>query len=135
MIVENNLSYEEYVEVMSTTGWTMPSERLVKEGLKNSINVKYVIDNETAGMARLITDHGYISLLADVIVKPKYQSKGVGTKLIEALINIVKSSLEDDEKFMIQLLAADGKKSFYEKFGFKDKKEVVEAGMYMWIKK
>lgn len=135
MIVENNLSYEEYVEVMSTTGWTMPSERLVKEGLKNSINVKYVIDNETVGMARLITDHGYISLLADVIVKPKYQSKGVGTKLIDALINIVKSSLEDDEKFMIQLLAADGKKSFYEKFGFKDKKEVVEAGMYMWIKK
>jgi len=135
MIVENNLSYEEYVEIMSTTGWAMPSERLVKEGLKNSINVKYVINNETVGMARLITDHGYISLLADVIVKPEYRSKGIGTKMIEALINIVKSSLQESEKFMIQLLAADGKKKFYEKFGFKDKKYVVEAGMYMWIKK
>lgn len=36
---------------------------------------------------------------------------------------------------MIQLLATNGKKTFYEKFGFKDKKEIVETAMYMWIKK
>ena len=36
---------------------------------------------------------------------------------------------------MIQLLSAPGKQTFYSKFGFKVKKEVAEAGMYMWLKK
>lgn len=72
MIVEDDLSYEEYIDIMSSTGWVVPAERLIKEGLKNSINIKYVKDTQTVGMARLITDYGYIALLADVIVKPEY---------------------------------------------------------------
>ena len=135
MIVEDNLSYDEYCEIMNTVGWKIPAKRLLENSLKNSITVKYVIDTQTIGMARLVTDYGYMALVSDVVVKPEYQGQGIGKKMINNLLQRLKSSLQEDEQMMIQLLAADGKKSFYEKFGFKDKKEIVEAGMYMWLKK
>ena len=86
-MIENNLSYKEYVEIMNSTGWILPSKRLIKEGLKNNINVKYVVNKETVGMARLITDYGYITLLADVTVKTEYQNKEIATEMINHLIN------------------------------------------------
>lgn len=135
MIEENNLTYNEYVDIINTIGWKCPSKRLLERGLNNCMTVKYVINNETVGMARLISDNGYIALLADVMVKPEYQNQGIGKKMINNLLDRAKTTLEEDEAMMIQLLSADGKINFYKKFGFKDKKEVVEAGMYMWLKK
>lgn len=135
MIQENNLTYEEYLDIIETIGWKFPSKRLLEKSLSNSETVKYVVNNETVGMARLVTDYGYIALVADVIVKPEYQREGIGKKLINNLLERAKASLEEGEAMMIQLLAADGKKAFYEQFGFKDKPEVVECGMYMWLKK
>ena len=135
MIQENNLTYEEYLDIIETIGWKFPSKRLLEKSLSNSETVKYVVNNETVGMARLVTDYGYIALVADVIVKPEYQREGIGKKLINNLLERAKASLEEGEAMMIQLLAADGKKAFYEQFGFKDKPEVVECGMYIWLKK
>ena len=43
---------------------------------------------------------------------------GIGKKLIQNIIDRVKENLEEDEQMMIQLLAAPGKKGFYEQFGF-----------------
>lgn len=73
--------------------------------------------------------------VSDVIVKPEYQGKHIGKKMINNLLDKVKDTLEDGEEMMIQLLAANCKVEFYEKFGFKVKKEVAEEGMYMWFKK
>lgn len=84
-------------------------------------------------MTRFVTDYGYIGLIADVVIKPEYQGKGIGTMLINNLLDRAKSSLEEGEVLMIHLLATDGKRNFYQKFGFKDKKEVVECGTYMWL--
>lgn len=135
MVEENNLTYEEYVDIINTIGWKCPSKRLLEKSLKNSMTAKYVIDNKTVGMARFVTDGGYIVLVVDVMVKPEYQGKGIGKKLINNLLARAKDTLEDGEAMMIQLLSAAGKKDFYKKFGFKDKPETVDAGMYMWISK
>ena len=86
-------------------------------------------------MARYVSDGGYAGLIMDVIVHPDYQGNGYGTEMIDYLINYLKNNIQDDEELMIQLLSAPGKQTFYSKFGFKIKKEVVEDGMYMWPKK
>ncbi len=135
MIEENNLTYEEYLEMINSVGWKCPSKRLLEKSLKNSMTVKYIQDGNIVGMARLVTDSGYMVLVSDVIVKPEYQGKHIGKKMINNLLDRVKDTLEDGEEMMIQLLAANGKVGFYEKFGFKVKKEVAEEGMYMWFKK
>ena len=135
MIELNTLTVEEYYKLLDALGWKKPSERLLKIGLEKGINVKYILDNQTIGMARYVTDGGYAGLIMDVIVLPEYQGNGYGSKMIDALINYIKSNLEENEEVMIQLLSAPGKQGFYSKFGFKIKKEVAEDGMYMWLKK
>lgn len=135
MIEYNSLSVEEYISILNTVGWKIPSRRLLEKSLKNGTNVKYVIDNRTIGMARFVSDGGYAGLLMDVVVIPKFQGNGYGKLLINSLLNYLRSQLEDGEEMMIQLLSAPGKQSFYNLFGFKVKKEVAEDGMYMWMKK
>lgn len=131
MIEENNLTYEEYLEIINSVGLKCPSKILLEKSLKNSMTVKYIQNGNIVGMARLVTDNGYMALVSDVIVKPEYQGKHIGKKMINSLLNEVK----DGEEMMIQLLAANGKVGFYEKFSFKVKKEVAEEEMYMWFKK
>ena len=46
--------------------------------------------------------------------------------MINNLLDRVKDTLEDGEEMMIQLLAANGKVRFYEKFGFKVKKKLLK---------
>lgn len=135
MIEFNNLTIDEYYKLLDALKWKRPSERLLKIGLDNGTSVKYVINGETVGMARYVSDGGYAGLIMDVIVLPEYQNNGYGTKMIEALINYIKDKLLENEEMMIQLLSAPGKQQFYNKFGFKVKKKVAEDGMYMWLKK
>lgn len=135
MIEYNKLSIDEYIDILNSVSWKIPSERLLKISLEKGINVKYVLNNETIGMARFVTDGGYAGLIMDVVVKPKFQGNGYGKKLIKSLIDYIKEQLIEDEEIMIQLLSAPGKQSFYSKFGFKVKREVAEDGMYMWLKK
>ncbi len=135
MIEYNKLTKDEYIDIMSSVSWKIPSERLLEISLKNGINVKCVVNNETVGMASFVTNGGYAGLIMDVVVKPNYQGKGYGKQLISSLLDFVKSKMHDGEEMMIQLLSAPGKDSFYSKFGFKVKKEVAAEGMYMWFKK
>lgn len=135
MIEYNTLKIEEYIDILKTVEWKIPPLRLLKKSLENGINVKCVVDGQTIGMARFVTDGGYAGLLMDVVVIPDYQGKGYGKLLISSLLNKLKEQLEDGEEIMIQLLSAPGKQSFYSLFGFKVKKEVAEDGMYMWLKK
>ena len=135
MIEINKLTIDEYYKLLDALNWKRPSERLLKISLDNGINVKYVLDSKTIGMARFVTDGGYAGLIMDVIVLPDYQGNGYGTELIKYLVDYLKSNLQEGEELMIQLLSAPGKQHFYSKFGFRVKKEVAEDGMYMWLKK
>lgn len=135
MIEYNKLTFEEYKMLLNDVGWKLPSERLVKISLEKGINVKYVLDSKTVGMASFVTNGGYAGLIMDVVVLKEYRGKGYGTILIESILNYIKKNLEDAEEMMIQLLSAPGKQDFYSKFGFKVKKEIAEDGMYMWLRK
>lgn len=135
MIEYNTLTKEEYIDIMSSVSWKIPSERLLEISLKNGVNVKYVLNNKTVGMASFVTNGGYAGLIMDVVVKPDFQGKGYGKALIKSLIKYIQSQMQDGEEMMIQLLSAPGKEKFYSNFGFKVKKEVAEEGMYMWLKK
>ena len=135
MIELNSLTMEEYYDLVNILGWKAPSKRLLKISLENGINVKYILDGKTIGIARYVSDGGYAGLIMDVIVHPDYQGNGYGTELLQYLTNYLKSNLQENEELMIQLLSAPGKQHFYSKFGFKVKKEVAEDGMYMWLKK
>ena len=57
-----------------------------------------------------------------LLLNASYQGRGIGTKLINKLLEQVKEGLHEDEEVLIELLSASGKTDFYRQFGFKDKK-------------
>lgn len=116
---ENVLCYEDYCSLRKSVGWLLFSKEQMETALKNScFTVTVVNNNEVIGMGRLIGD-GMYYMIADIVVSPSYQKKGVGTNIINMLIDFVVRNTPMGGRSSIQLIAEKGKELFYEKMGFK----------------
>ena len=109
----HNLSAEDYNRLRHSAGWVDLTLEQAKEGLKNSA---YVIaascKGEVIGMARCLSDGGYVRFIADVVVLPEYQGCGIGRHLVENILQEIRKNKKDDEYISINLMAAKGKKRF-----------------------
>lgn len=136
MIEYNNmLSVEEYCELRSAVGWLAILEEQAKSGLDNSDFIIACRDGKhIVGCARIFWDKGYIAYLADVIVKPEYQMRGIGKVLVNECIQYITRQLKNGWRIKIVIVSAKGKEHFYEKFGFEMRpNENDGAGMQMWV--
>lgn len=116
---ENSLTYEEYVSLRSSVGWKNFFEEQTKRSIENSLySVTFKENNEPVGMGRLIGDGMYF-LIVDVVVKPEYQNKGIGSQIIDLLLEYVEKITPMDGRSSVQLIAEVGKEAFYIKKGFK----------------
>ena len=64
------------------------------------------------GIARTLTDFGYVAYLADLAVDTAWQHQGIGRRLIE----LTQEALDDTA--FITLLAAPKANEYYERIGF-----------------
>ncbi len=130
----NHLFVEDYCRLRSSVGWAP----LVKEQAQSSLeNSDFIIscreNDETVGCARVFWDKGYIAYLADVIVAPKYQGKGIGKALVSECIKYIDSQLKEGWRIKIVIVSTKGKEQFYEKLGFQIRPNDKDgAGMNMW---
>lgn len=87
----------------------------------------YTKDNEQIGFARVVTDYIYFGYFMDVIIFDKFQGKGYGKILIEAM-------LEDSTIKSLKTLALKTKDAhqLYERFGF-DK--IGDSALWMSVDK
>lgn len=133
---ENGLTYEEYIALRDSVGWYNFAEEQVSKSIKNSIYDIVVEDNgQTIAMGRLIGD-GIYYIIADIVVKPEYQGKGVGSKIIDKLLTYVDTNTPIGGRSSVQLIAEKGKEEFYIKKGFKlIPHEFCGSGMRKIIKK
>ena len=91
--------------------------------------------DETVGMARVVSDGGYVYFIADVLVLPEYQRKGIGKSMMEMIMEYLNSKLKEGYCFQVDLLAAKGRERFYEEFGFiKRPNENYGCGMTQKLK-
>ena len=108
---------EEFNELFTSVGWGTREDSKIDEHRKMSIYSIWVYDNKSiVGMARVVGDGSYYTVY-DVVVKREYQNKGVGTIIMNDIVNWYKS-IEDDDTYLY-LGASYNKEKFYEKFGFK----------------
>ena len=131
---DNILSVKDYCELRSAVGWPSLIEEQAQAGLNHS---DFVIacheDGSIVGCARIFWDKGYIAYLADVIVKPEYQKKGIGKKLVRECVAYIDRQKKDNWRIKIVIVSAKGKEPFYEKLGFEVRPNENEgAGMQMW---
>ena len=133
---ENVLCYEDYCRLRESVGWTNFSKEQTQAALSNSLYTVAVFENSQAvGMGRLIGDGMYL-VIADIVVNPVYQVKGIGSKIVSMLIEYTTKELPDGGRTSIQLISEKGKEPFYEKLGFKRiPNDFCGSGMKMVIRK
>ena len=116
----NSITVEDFNLLRKSVGWFEIREDNAKTGLENSV---YIISakngNKTVGMARIISDGGYIAFIADVIVLPEYQGNGIGKTMMTFIMNYLRESINNGsfDYILVSLVASKGKEKFYEKFG------------------
>lgn len=133
---ENTLKTEDIQKIRKAVHWSMFTEHQLQQALNMTVYSIVVKDDEDViAMGRLIGD-GIYYLICDVAVIPEYQKQGIGTKIIEKIIEYVQNHLQNNEYCSIQLIAAKGKESFYEKLGFtKIPNDLSGHGMQMFPSK
>ena len=116
---ENTSCYEEYCKLRESVGWINFSRTQTEKSLQNSLyTVAAEEDNQVVGMGRLIGD-GMYYMIVDIVVQPAYQQMGIGSKILNMIIEYVDSATPGGGRSSIQLIAEKGKETFYESRGFK----------------
>lgn len=133
---ENSLTYQKYISLRHSVGWNNVAEDQVSKSIDNSIYDIVVEDNgQTIAMGRLIGD-GIYYLIADVVVRPEFQGKGIGSRIVDMLLTYVDANTPIGGRSSVQLIAERGMEGFYIKKGFKlIPHEFCGSGMRKIIKK
>ena len=116
---ENTLSYEDYCRLRQSVGWTNFSKTQTEKSLERSLyTVVANSDDQAVGMGRLIGD-GMYYMIVDIVVLPTYQKLGIGSTILNMIVDYVNRETPVGGRSSIQLIAEKGKEKFYEKRGFK----------------
>lgn len=118
----NELSAEVFLQLYTSVGWEPPGIGQVQKALENTIATFTAYDNDKAiGMVRLIGDSGMSFYIKDFAVVPAYQSKGVGTLLLNALEDYIKEHIAPDWAVSLELISSKETVGFYQKHGFEER--------------
>ena len=112
-----NFHLEEIIKLYQSVGWTNYLERIsvLEEAYANSLCVIGAYDNEKlVGIIRAVGDGRTIVFVQDIIVLPEYQRKGIGTKLLKAVMD------KYHDVYQMELLTdnTEKTKAFYRSVGF-----------------
>lgn len=134
IVYNEQMTGEEYNELRLSVNWKSLTPGQAERGLAHTTFLVAARDGEQiVGMGRMLFDFGYTAYLGDVIVRPEYQGKGIGTEIVTRLKDMVMEAAEPGDKIMFILGAAKEKEAFYEKFGFKVRpNDFSGSGMSMW---
>ena len=108
---------EEIVNLYLSAGWTNYLERtdVIKQAYANSLCVLGAYDSgQLVGIIRTVGDGQTIVFIQDIIVLPEYQRKGIGTKLLKAVMDRYR------DVYQMELLTdnTEKTKAFYRSVGF-----------------
>jgi ribosomal protein S18 acetylase RimI-like enzyme len=105
----------EYRRLREEAGLSTRTEEAARRRLDNTIHgVVVTRSDDVVGMGRLIGDDGCFYQLVDVAVLPGHQGRGLGTRIVRALVEHVR---EHAPASAYVSLIADVE-GFYEQFGF-----------------
>lgn len=132
---QHEITVEEYNRLRESVAFIRITSERADCALKNSLYRIIAVDKDTpVGMARVVGDGGYVFFVCDVIVRPEYQSKGLGRKLIEHVLDWLEKQVGEGETIMVNLMSALNKEEFYSKLGFHKRPFGNHgSGMSKWI--
>lgn len=129
-LVDNILRAEDFIRLRIQAGFAEVSLNHARKALQNGlINVSAIYDGELVGMGRLVGDGAMYWYLQEIIVLPQFQRKGIGTMIVDHLVDHARVNSVTGKFTTIGGVSARGKEPFYEKMGF----EIISNGMIKMI--
>ena len=123
-IKENIKNVEEFNYLYDTVGWGHYDNQISKKALENTIySVSIYEDNTIIGYGRIIGDGICFLYIQDIMVVPEYQSKKIGTTIMNKLLEKIETIKKENPSLRVYLGATKGKEEFYKKLGFVTRKE------------
>lgn len=123
-IKENIDNAEEFNYLYDEVEWGSYDIETTKKLLKYTLySVSVYDDGKIIGYGRLIGDGIVFIFIRDVMVVPKYQSKKIGTNIMNKLLAKINEIRAENPYIRVYLGASKGKENFYRKFGFVTRSE------------
>lgn len=118
---------DEILRLYSEVGWTAYTENMevLRQGFEHSLLVLSAYENnELLGIIRVVGDGYTIVLIQDILVFPEKQRQGIGTALIQAILDRYADVRQ------IQLATDNTPKTvaFYKSVGFSEYSEIGCCG-------
>lgn len=118
-IKENNKNIQEFNLLYNAVGWGAYEESIAKRALDNTFySVSIYDEDKIIGYGRLIGDSICFLYFHDIMVLTEYQSKKVGTMIMNKLLKKINELKKENPNLRVYLGASKNKEKFYEKFGF-----------------
>jgi GNAT superfamily N-acetyltransferase len=117
-IMERLPTPEELQRLSRAVGWTSDdrSERAEKSLAGALFGVVAVAGAGVVGSGMVLGDGASFAYLKDIVVDPDWQGRGIGTRIVEALLAILRRSNPDD--MLVALFTGQHLAEFYERSGF-----------------
>lgn len=122
---------DEFNQLTEAVGWGRRENVIVEEALRYTLySVCAYDEDKLIGYGRIIGDKTIFLHIHDVMVRPEYQGTGIGTGIMNKILNKVNEYRRVNPSIRVYLGASKGKEGFYEKFGFVSRpNEKLGAGM------
>lgn len=129
----NELTAEEFITLWETVWGQGPSLEQTRLAMENTLFRISVWDQDKiVGMARMIGDFGLNYYIKDVVVRPEYQHKGIGKRMMNELLKFINDHGVKGTEIFVELCAMPDKIPFYQKIGF-DANEAVRLKIMKYI--
>ena len=124
---------DEFNQLTEAIGWGRRKNVIVEEALRYTLySVCAYDEDKLIGYGRIIGDKTIFLHIHDVMVRPEYQGMGIGTGIMNKILEKVNEYRGVNFGMRVYLGASKGKEGFYEKFGFVGRpNESLGAGMVL----
>lgn len=113
--VNEKVSVSSLADLRQSVGWNRMEQEFGNPKLKDFLTISCYNNSELIGYVDVVSNGVTDAYIQDLIVRPNYQNKGIGTELMNKAISYIK----EKGIYMISVIYGEEElRSFYERFGF-----------------
>ena len=108
------ISAKEISDLRESVGWNRMEKEYKNPLMTSYYHIAVYIKEELIGYVDCVSNGVTDAYIQDLMVRPDYQGKGIGTDLMNKMI----AYLKEKRIYMISVVFEENLKTFYVKFGF-----------------